>query len=59
MLGTCPFCDATIPARLVLIEYEREDGPAAGRPEERHQLAVDGPRRTEVPALNAPKQVTL
>jgi hypothetical protein len=29
MLGTCPLCDAAIPAGLVLIEYEREDGPAA------------------------------
>ena len=28
-LGTCPSCNATIPAGLVLIEYERADGAAA------------------------------
>jgi hypothetical protein len=28
-LGTCPSCSATIPAGLVLIEYERADGAAA------------------------------
>lgn len=26
--GTCPACGASIPSSHVLIEYQREDGPA-------------------------------
>lgn len=28
-VGRCPTCDAAIPGHRVLIEYERDDGPAA------------------------------
>jgi len=27
-LGRCPECEATIPAGMLLIAYERDDGPA-------------------------------
>jgi uncharacterized C2H2 Zn-finger protein len=27
-LGRCPHCEASIPAGMLLIEYERRDGPA-------------------------------